>query len=151
MRAGRGCGGEWGANRPPPVADTGRRASGRGRNSAKRTASNEFRAPQQETHCPVDTKHFSFTLFAETQVSATPFCSFLLPLAALANALPHGLFHPMLLWPDKSIGRRRLNAPHWGAFTPLRHLLRKCYPRPPFVSFADISPAGGITPQGGLF
>ena len=39
---------KWGASRPPPVADKGRRASGRGQNLAKRTASNKFWAPQQD-------------------------------------------------------------------------------------------------------
>ena len=34
---------------------------------------------------PVDTKHLRCTLFAQTQVSATPFCSLYLPPAALAN------------------------------------------------------------------
>ena len=38
----------------------------------------------------VDTKHLRCTLFAQTQVSATPFCSLFLPLAALAN-VPSGL------------------------------------------------------------
>ena len=34
---------------------------------------------------PVDTKHLRCTLFAQTQVSATPFCSLCPPLAAVAN------------------------------------------------------------------
>ena len=38
----------------------------------------------------VDTKHLRCTLFAQTQVSATPFCSLFLSLAALAN-VPSGL------------------------------------------------------------
>ena len=49
---------KWGASRPPPVADQGRRASGSGQNLAKRTASNKFWAPQQGRRGDADSVTF---------------------------------------------------------------------------------------------